>query len=60
MNYSLRGLIVGTLLLLNFICIPPFLLGLPNKKIEGDAKMMQRQTRQVRAAIQDEIAFSAR
>jgi hypothetical protein len=61
MNYSSRGLVVGTLLLLKILIrTPRFSVGLPNEKYEGDVEMMERQERQHRTAIQAGITFSAR
>ena len=48
----------GTLRLKILIPTPPFLLGLSNKKSEGDVEMMERQERQYWTAIHDEIAIS--
>jgi hypothetical protein len=60
MDYSLRGLSVGTLRLKILIRTHPFLLDLSNKKSEGNDEMMERQERQHLTAIQAEITFSAR
>jgi hypothetical protein len=58
MDYSFRGLSLGTLGLKIGIRAPPFMLGLPQKK--GDAEMMGRQKREIRTAIQVENPFSPR
>jgi hypothetical protein len=60
MSYSSRGLGVGTFRFKILIRTPPFLLGLSNKKAEGDVEMKELQEREVRTAIQDESAFSVR
>jgi hypothetical protein len=63
-NYSLKGLSVGTFcgasILKTIIRTPPFLLGLSNKKFEGDDELEDDRTREDRATDQEEISFSAR